>query len=335
MKRTSRHLTIALLVIVGALLLGVGPYLEQGSYTQGLFLNIGTGVLLFAVLYLIQQHVLDRVREVQEKTQGSIEKVSRHVDAVRDDLKATEARLGEVGEQTRALLREQVGEVEKRFDDFRTNVSPASVVAILNEAAKVRGISHGGVRVRIPNTDLRIRFNPVPAMDQDSAWLPGPVAAWKTAGQTSDSVRLTIERVNGQKLRDIAWGQAQSAAGAMRIVAQHLQQLGEYPGEAGFDPDAIFEGLRALLDVAIRARTRRGSYPPDLGSLIELPNDEWVITDSGVESLKYPYVIPRARFDEQWRPHMSTKAWVDPQKFDEAFTVASRLFPPTAQPEPV
>jgi hypothetical protein len=60
--------------------------------------------------------------------------------------------------------------------------------------------------------------------------------------------------------------------------------------------------------------------------LVEMPNDEWVITDDGLDCLKDPYSIDWSQFDvENWSRQIASKAWADADKFDEAFNIARQL----------
>jgi len=69
-----------------------------------------------------------------------------------------------------------------------------------------------------------------------------------------------------------------------RAAAPH-----RYPGDEQFDPSGALEQLTSLLRLAIETRTRppsaNGSMPR-LHPVIEVANDEWVITEGGLQSLR-------------------------------------------------
>jgi hypothetical protein len=326
--KSRRGATIIVLLVTGSVVVGWGSSLES-PYAQGLALNVGTGIVLFALLYLVQQSVLDQVKEVEKRTKSSVETLTDVVEEVRQDVEETKARLGDLGVQTREVLEDQVAETSRLFEEFRQDVSRDTTLNILTAASALGGVSADGVRVQMPATDVWVRFRWIRGayLESGSSW-PGDQHPQMDA---VDLIWLLLEDIDGTVLDTVTWQQQVAATELMVSVASALQRSGRYPGGASFDPDTLFKGLMHLLDVAVQARTRTGPYPHDLGAIVELPNDEWAITDYGLESLTRRYVIDRSRFKENWLPQMNTKSWTDIDKFDEAFTVAQALYPPRGE----
>lgn len=315
----TRRATISVLILVGVLVLFGGLFVDDGAYAQGLLLNVGTGMVLFAVLYLIQLRILDRVEEVENHTDQAVQGLSREVEVVRDEVHSAQIKLGELGEQTRGILAEQADATSEAFDAFRDDITCETTVAILDEGVRVRGVSRNGVRVEVPNSTLWLRFNVV-SME--------PVAPdLSSTSASGNAVWLALEEIGGTRVGDFVWERSESATETMVTLAQRLQQLGAYPGGESFSPDDIFSSLQRVLKIAVGARTRSSRYPADLGPLIEVPNQQWAITEAGLECLERRYVIPRGRLDEPWGAHMATKPWIDMDQFDWAFTIAQALLP--------
>ena len=320
----TRRMTIALLVVLGAGAILVGALVE-GSYAQGLLLNLGTGVLLFAVLYLVQLRILDRVVEAETQHQDSVRELTREVDEVREAVRSTEARLGELGDQTRSILDERLKATADAFEAFRANVTCETTLVILQEAVRVGGISRNGVRVAIPDARCWLRFSGLAGTAEPATGGPS---------KQIQAVWLEIEEMDGSRLGDIYWEAPTTAAEVMAQLAQRLQQLGRFPGTSHFSPDDIFLALQEVLDIAVSVRTRTRGIPGDLGPLIEVPNDQWAITEDGLECLERPYVITKDRLDANWSKQMSSKPWVDMDQFDWAFAVAQSLLQPASGPGP-
>jgi hypothetical protein len=86
----------------------------------------------------------------------------------------------------------------------------------------------------------------------------------------------------------VPWSAGQSASDWAAAMAADLQALNRYPGDEQFDPTGALEQLTGLLRLAVEARTRPSGTAsmPRLRPIIEVPNDEWAITESGLQGLR-------------------------------------------------
>jgi hypothetical protein len=320
-----RRITIIVLVLVGVGMLAAAHRFEA-PYEQGLLLNLGTGFLLFALLYLIQQTILDKVRSVERETRQSVSRLTESVGKIEEDVRETQARLGELAGEARASLRRRREQSDLVFERFAENVDADTTAALLREAKTVGSISDGGIRMRVPWTHLWIRFRPV-FIDSEAGTDSGlaPQEEGAARSDTPDAVWIGLERIDGSSEGERIWTRRESTVDLNTWLALRLQQLGQYPGDDGFDPDAIFGALRDALRVVVDAR-REGGPNHDLDPLIEMPNDEWVITVDGMDCLVQPYPIHRSRLDENWMPHIGSKTWANIDKFEQTFNIARELF---------
>jgi hypothetical protein len=128
----------------------------------------------------------------------------------------------------------------------------------------------------------------------------------------------------------VPWSARQRAGDWAASLAPPLQRLNRYPGDEQFDPAGALEQLMRLLRLAIEARTRPPSANgpmPRLKPVIELANDEWVITEDGLQSLSSDTAFTvKDLFD----PASTEKAFSylgtgQAEKLREAWRVAQRL----------
>jgi hypothetical protein len=119
----SRPRAIGVLVAFGIAILLLGSRSDDGTYVQALLVNVGTGIVLFALLYLVQQKVLDVVRASEHETKESVEQVRAQVAEVRDKLDETETRLDELGAAARKAAEADVAAMLEAIDSIGETVS--------------------------------------------------------------------------------------------------------------------------------------------------------------------------------------------------------------------
>jgi hypothetical protein len=135
--------------------------------------------------------------------------------------------------------------------------------------------------------------------------------------------------IRGQ--RPIVWSATQGAGEWAATVAQELQRLNRYPGDERFDPAGALEELMSLLQLAVEARTRPPSATAPMAPLrpvVEMPNDEWVITDDGIQSITSEAVFTvKDLFDPASADHAGARLSGDRAgKLREAWRLAQALF---------
>ena len=318
----GRWVLVVLLGIGGLAVIGWGWRLSSGDgFAPSVLLELGAGLLLFAVLFFIERTILQRLSEVRHETVSSIDEISGRVEQMRVDTDRTKARLEELGDVTQAALEKRNAEFDGSFAAFEDDVSLQTTRAIISAAVSLDCIDPDGVRVEIPHTYLRLRF-------ASRSLLSGV----PDGEPMQEHVEAIIERLSGAELGRVQWFENTSVEDFIINVAAELQKLGEF--NPGFDGQAIFARLKSTLQTAVNARTRWGATPMDLGKVVEIPNQQWAVTTYGVECLDHFYPIEGSRiWEDDWHPHMREKAWVDFEAFWEALEIAKALNPlPTPPP---
>jgi hypothetical protein len=280
MRRRSLAIPVVT-VALGVCTIYVGS-LVRGDYAQQVWQNIGAALLLFGPLYWVQSMLergLREVRQQEQHTRSSVEQLSHEIEAIRQQ---TTASLDDLRQVTLENVQERRRTDEDAFRRFEEAPTFQSVVELLDRARELGAVSERGVRVRLPATSFRLRF-PVSTRHDDGNVPVLDVGIEEEDGTLPHDATAAPVAARGQQ--PVPWSADTSADAWAASVAPELQKLNRYPGDEQFDPAGALQGLTALLRVAVEARTR----PPSAATLplrpiIEMPNDDWVITEDGLQS---------------------------------------------------
>jgi hypothetical protein len=285
MKRTRRRWLIPLgAIALGAVMMIVGAVVH-GAYASGVWLQLGAAVAAFGPLYWLQwltEKGVTEVRRQAQETRSTVEQLSHEIEAIRQQ---TAASLDDLRNVALESVQERRRTDEDAFRRFKEEPTFENIAELIHRARELGAVSTRGVRVRLPDTTFRLRF-PLPGRSDNGS---SPVLE---VGLEEEDATLphdaTAPRIAMRGQRPIQWSATQTAADWAASMAPELQRLNRYPGDEHFDPAGALEQLVSLLRLAIEARTRPPSATtpmPRLKPIIEMPNDEWVITEDGIQSL--------------------------------------------------
>jgi regulator of replication initiation timing len=293
LMRRRRSLVIsALTVALGACAIFVGS-LVRGNYAPQVWLDIGAALVLFGPLYWIQSMLERGLREVrrhEQDTRSSVEQLSQEIDSSVEQLsheieairQETTASLDDLRQLTLEKVEERRRTDEDAFRRFEEAPTFQSVVELLDMARDLGAVSERGVRVRLPATSFRLRF-PLSTRLDNGGFPVLDVGIEEEDGTLPHDATTAPIAMRGQQ--PVPWSAGTSADAWAASVAPELQKLNRYPGDDQFDPAGSLRQLTTLLRVAVEARTRPPSAStPRLRPIIEMPNDEWVITEDGLQS---------------------------------------------------
>jgi hypothetical protein len=280
MRRRSLAIP-AVTVALGVCTIFVGS-LVRGDYAQQVWQNIGAALVLFGPLYWVQSMLergLREVRQQEQHTRSSVEQLSHEIEAIRQQ---TTASLDDLRQVTLENVQERRRTDEDAFRRFEKAPTFQSIVELLDRARELGAVSERGVRVGLPATSFRLRF-PVSTRRDDGSVPVLDVGIEEEDGTLPHDATAAPIAVRGQQ--PVPWSADTSADAWAASVAPELQKLNRYPGDEQFDPAGALQRLTALLRVAVEARTRPTSAAiPPLRPIIEMPNDDWVITEDGLQS---------------------------------------------------
>lgn len=293
--RDRVFLVLGAVTVSGVALIAIGWVIQGKSYVPGLLQQLGSSLMLLVPLALLGFLLEGRLQRAEQQLRENREQLHSLVDT-----------LTEVTRERLAATRRQQNQM---FDEAKQAPSRPTLHALLAEAALMGAIAGSGVRVRVPETDLRLRF-----------LARGP------------DIAATVEDADGTPLGKVEWDPAETAASFAHELAGVLRKLGKYPGDHNYDPGLLFQRLLETVQLGVRWAT--GEDPRQLGPLIEVPNEHWAISTEGLYSLDQHYHI---RADQitggqlGWQRHVRSLGWVDEAAFDAAYALARHLL---ATPEP-
>lgn len=235
-----------LLVFFGFVLVLTGGLVVTDDYAAATMLEVGSALFLAVPLVFVERFmagIREEVKSVKEDVQAEIESLGKATGDLIADARAADT------SSVRELQNEGAEPIAWR---------------LLRRAQYLGAIDRRGVRVRLPDSDLRVRFAPE-----------------ATAGEGAGAVVLSVEGADGGPLAgDEVWSPTEPAAIALSQLAQDLQRVGRYPGDSSFNDTEIVDRLGDTLDAVIALRTggRRGAH---LAPVVEL-NGDWAITVDGL-----------------------------------------------------
>jgi hypothetical protein len=266
-RLTPKHWLIAGLVAGGASLVIVGGF--TAGYESQVLLEIGSALFLAVPLVLVERLMEGRIRALRQAAEKSIENVRTEVEGVRADVQDARVQIDALGRATAERIAALRSADADAVQALRDDVTEANTWHVMRRAQALGSIDEHGVRVKMPGSDLRVRFRAEP---------PGPGADGRGI------VGLSVEQSDGDRLAGPdEWTPAEPAQDALTRLAEALQQVGIYPGDTSFDATAIFDQLADTLDavVALRNGSRQGAR---LGPAIEIAG-RWALTSRGLEDL--------------------------------------------------
>lgn len=214
-------------------------------------------------------------------------------------------------DDARSSLKDRLGRIVEEKSEERRRAQQAfqeshrlvHLNACFATAFALGVVSVHGLYIDVPDSEYRVRFE----------WKAGPPPA--VVVHLIDS---SFRSVN----RPLTWREEDDALLVAKFLAEALEQRGAlWPG---FDPDRLLNDLCERVCKLIDLRRGCGGVS-DVAAAIYVPNDNWAVTDCGVEGLAPYYPVERSRLSEQdWVHHIGQKTWAD---YDEVFAVfdAARL----------
>jgi hypothetical protein len=255
-QKLGRPVIVTGLIVVGALLITGGWFLPIPDYFSSAMLELGAALFLAVPLIL-----LERV----------LQGVESEVQSVAETVSQAQSTIEEISEETRTrIAAAQAGDAEL-LEKLREDPSEENVWNALHRVEQFSALDPDGVRVHLPDSELRMRFRADPA---------GPV-------------RISVEKRDGTVVTSCgAWVADERAGEALADLAESLQLRGDYSPDVLVDA-AIFERLAATLEGVLRTRID-GRHGTLRDRLVEL-DDPWALTLYGVEHLSDPQRRVRAR----------------------------------------
>lgn len=301
---------------IGLAMVAVGLFADWSQWPV-LLAQAGTVLAFFGLLFQAERWLERSIRDVADDTAT----LERRVATLDEDL--SEAReelvaLRDAGDATRDHLAAERARVDGLFEAFGDEPSVESLLAMF-ESTGGSAVSEGGIRVSVPGTDSWLR---VRQPTRRVRWQP---QAHGASGEEAHLVqcKLRIENAAGSRQgAPVQWESGQNVVSLGVAVATTLAAAGDYPGDEHFDIGVLL--MRVRNDLRWLTENRRfRSDTSDMAPVIELPNEQWAITDDGLACRTRLYYLNWSQLDDLgW---VYEKSWVDRDQLEAAQGLALSL----------
>jgi hypothetical protein len=279
---------VIIFLLFGLVGIGLGSWIadertwwiaEQAAYWSGVAVNVGSSLLLAAVLVWFERALLVRVEKQNAKvvenataaaTTAAEHAVSRATDELIPRLEEIDSRLRAQQSKTRSDQDRVVKTLglEATRDAVLNAMSAASRINALRQASFIGS----GVVVVPCGRDLNS---------------PRVAARYRPANEHPDFIHpaaLTLIYVEGSNGAEVEWDEtSDDAAQALALLQREMVANGSGTASTRISAHAFFENLRNVLEDAIKAREGDTSAWLSGGRVFELVSDGCVITEKGVE----------------------------------------------------
>lgn len=314
-------------VLVAAAFLTEHFYSWKGVALETL-VSVGTALLLAGVLFFLQRRFVAEVEEVVTRAAESAAEAK-----VDERVQQVDARIDELGERINQALaaRNQRQDAAVRALDVPSYLTVATALA---EANKLGALANDRIRVQGSREAGELALDFSWGVEMEDGRFAQPQ---RTELKVSAYLYADERAVGGRPVIETIWGPEDSAEQVgLRLRAQ-LERRGRWRGEATLDWPMALRNLQKSLDVAIRSRRRDGSGWMVKGALFELVDEEWAITDAGLECPARAFILRESEFPDRvsarsqqespapWRP--TAPDWVESGQWEELLAQGRRYFP--------
>ncbi len=243
------------------------------------FLQFGSAVFIAVVLFFVQRRF---VREVRRETRALDERFEARTSEL-------ESRLDRLTDATAEAVAQRHLSQDATLARLSQEVSFETVTSALEEAKRLNAIDPFLFRVKAtPALDgLRVEFSWVELEPSDrpaervfrlELWSPDP------------ETRAALSQ------QWLTWKPEQPAPAVGDAVVLALERAGLFRDSQTFDWGLTISELQRSLEVAIAARRADPGALRLQGRLIERVNDDWMLTDAGIECPSHSFLLSEDSF---------------------------------------
>ena len=251
----------------------------------GTFAAAGANVLLAAVLFWIERNIVQRVRVVaSESATAAVEEGTRDL---RENAAHLAQRLDEIDDQLNQRHDRQEAHRTEMLAELAETPSWDVLVSAMREADRLKAVADreivapltGDIDVDAPR--IRVKLTVMTATNHGGGISFG---GW---GDAEDILEMVVSA--GEKSAGVTWRQGESAAEMLGALVDDLTPNRMNDVKSAVTAGVVFPSLKQALEQSITVRTDPG--PWFRGSMLERLDDEWVVTDKGLESRSFGLVL--------------------------------------------
>lgn len=313
------------LLLVGGALFGEAQWDWEGVVPTAL-VDAGVALGLAGVLVLLGQRFTGTVvRESQHAARETAEEIGARFEQRASGLSA---RIDQLQTEVTGRLRERTERQNAKIEALEDNLSYRTVAEAMTEANKLQAIHKGQLTVPAARQLDVLALTFSWGADDDRHRSPGP------------HLDIAAERRGGSDPIVVEWMPNADAVDVAEELVHELQAAGIWEGEGTLDWPLTLSNLKHGLDLAISARRRDPGRWTLNGTLIEVIDDNWVLTDAGPECPERDYVLSQGKFPpppnfltgNTRRPPgdpalLQPPEWATQEEWERVIRRAHRIFP--------
>lgn len=298
--RDKSILAPTVVTICGIGAIGAGWLQAEGSYLQGLLLQIGSSFVLLVPLFLLGR-MLEKRAELTEK---QTKELSNEILRMGEHLEETNARLEAIGRQSFERVQDYWQHAEEAVSKAEQKPSFENVRNLMKVALETGAFSDHGVRVRIGDTSRRILYR-----------------------LKQSAIKITVlDHLDNSEL-SLDWEQSMPFSEVSKLVSVQLSEASTF---MNLHPEDLADNLGGLLSAArVAIENCKKEWLRQWGPMVELITHNWVLSEKALYRTDRTFAIPSDRLlntHEDWKSRMREEPWVDYPEYLLAHRVASNYF---------
>lgn len=280
--------------LVGAILIGSAFWLEHYHAWIGVsiatLISVGTAFLLAGALFFLERGFLTSVERIASRTATEVAdaRIDERVEEVDIRLDQLDQRMSEVFEERRRSHDAAI--------DAMNHPTFESVAGALAVANGLDALAYGHVTVQASH-DLS-------ELGLECSW-GRDLGDGRFGEAPRDQLMFRAhiyadERKGGsQWVYEVTWEPTESVEQVGLRLREQLESRGSWKGEETLDWPMALRNLQKSLAVAVRSRRRDSDEWVTEGALFELVDEEWAITDAGLECPLHNFILRETEFPDR------------------------------------
>lgn len=311
------------------------------GFWSGVFVNVGTSILLAGVIFWLERRFVSQTGEVALSAATTAATAAAvQTAAARDSADAQLfARLSDLEERLENLRSAQAVADDQTLQKLNDDASYGSVSVAFKNALQTGAITEEGLVVPAGEeaTSPRIKITYRQGwMNEEGDGQDEELQVAYIPGRRSDEA-FNIFKVHGVSA---CWNEGQDPTDVFHILRQQMVSRGYGVEARRLKIEPVFNHIATALPEAVSARRGEASAGQSSASLLEVIQRGWVITTSGVEVKGYGLIVAADVFQDE--PHFPPQPavgreepekpeWADSELWDVAMSRSRAVLSPLSK----
>lgn len=299
----------------------------------GIMVNLGTAFLIAAILFFMERRFTSRVVQAgQRAVADAAEQIETRLE---QQAEALSSRIDDLQEQIDQRMQGRAQEQDRKIDNLGEDASFATVTEAMTEANRLGAIVWGQVTVPASSDPDGIALTFKWGFDREEMLRSGPRPRLEILVRIEADYGLP----GGRPYIATRWEPDEPPIEVADRLIQMLQNTGRWHGQNTMDWPLALRNLHRAIALAVPSR-RDGVVSASWrlhGALFELIDEDWALTEAGVENRELRKVVlaesdfpatrtkPWGKPANEWPPEQPE--WTTPEEWERVLRRGERIFP--------